>query len=314
MSCRTVGIVAVFVLLCGLCSAYGDVTWSPTDFPSANPPLDGSPLGYGYPCEIFNASAVYEDTGHMLHIVVNTNFPANGLGGAYGGYYWRDSYGVTSNSNVVFNAGDLYVAYAPSGDWWNPSKLFAVGVSAHSGNIVPQAYNGGTWKPVAKGGIYRTANDRLTDFATGTYEGYEHTIPGGTPADAGNGLAEEGLKPQVYETGYPNHNTYPTLLRNYSELLGQATVAWADVDVSRWPGCTRNQLGARDLMIDLDPTALGISASDYDDLHFFWSMECGNDGVLLTGAVGQIVPEPFSIALFSTVFLGALGYNIRRRK
>jgi hypothetical protein len=309
-------LVALIVLFMGgFCVVFADITWSPSDFPGAVPPLEGSPQGYGFPCEIFDASAVYKDADQKIHITINTNFPSGGLGGKYGGSWWRDSYGVTWDSSVVFDPGDLYVAYAPSGDYWAPEKLFAVGISTHSGNIVPQAYNGsGTWKSVVKGKIYQTANNRLTDFSTGTYEGYESAIAGIAPPDAGNSIAETGLKAQNWETGQPNYNTYPALLRDWGTELGQGTVTWADKDMSRWPGVDPSDLGARDLLIDFDPSLLGLTPDQYKDLHFFWTMECGNDGVLLGGAVGAPVPEPFTVILVGTAALGAVGYNVRRRR
>ncbi len=321
MSKLNIGLMVVVVAVCGLSAAYGEVIWSSTD--NRADPNDSVPQGFGYPSEIYSASASVAENGE-IEIVINTNVDVDGYGSD--DYpILRDSYSYTLVDR--FNVGDLYIAYTTDGDYWNPSSgggsIFAIAVTEHSGNIVPQAYDSGPWDPVVQGGIYAAANNVLTDFATGTYEGYEHGV-NAVPADMGDGIAEIGLRPIVYATDadYVNHNTYPTVIRDYDEaqgnngLLGMAsTVEWVLADSA---GGT-NGPGTWDLRISFDPATLGVITEEEDlaDLNFFWAAgECGNDGVLLTGSVGGavVIPEPVTIAMIGTIVVGAVAYNRRKRQ
>ena len=298
--------LVLFVLL-GVCHAHGDLAWSKIDLLPGLAP-DGSPTQakYGYPTEIFSASAVYLQATGRLTVTINTNLPETGFGGSG----WRDSY----QAGKVLRPGDLYVAYDVDGNYWDPDKIFAVGLTDHTGNVVSQAYNDdANWGSVLKGHIYSTPSDSLTDWATGTYEGYDHSIPSGLPADAdssGVSVVENGLKARKYDTDLNYVNTYPTVLKAPESDLGLAAVAWTLNPASS----LENMIGKYDITIDLDPADLGLELSEYRNLSFFWTMECGNDGVLLTGPVGQVIPEPLTVLLFGTIAAGAAGFTSRRKK
>ena len=201
-------------------------------------------------------------------------------------------------------------AYAPDGDVWNPQSLFAIGISDH-GNVVTQAYTTSAWSTdtnVYKGHIYQVGS--LTDWATGTYEYYDDRFPLAAPPDA-PAWAESGLKTRYYD----NHdmdivNTYPTLLRNPGDDLGEiATVVWQEDEDSP----SGYGPGSNNLVVNFAIEDLALGTFNTEDLYFFWAMECGNDGILLEGEVG-IVPEPFSALLFGTGVAAAAAYGTRLRK
>ena len=154
---REAVLCVVLILLGGACVAHGDLTWSKIDLlPNLWP--DGSPSQqqYGFPTEIFSAGALFEQSTGQITVTINTNLPESGFGGSG----WRDSY----SAGIVFQPGDLYVAYAPDGQYWEPQQIFAVGLTDHTGNAVSQAYNDDSnWGTVQQGHVYTTPTSSLTD-------------------------------------------------------------------------------------------------------------------------------------------------------
>ena len=308
---RQAALMLALIVLCGMCSAYGDFAWSAVDLlPNTWP--DGVPnhRNYAFPTEVFRASAGYQEATGLVTVTINTKFPETGTGSRL-----SDSY--QSGKNLL--PGDLFVSYAPAGNIWQPEELFAIGVSDHSGNVVGQAYDDDeNWGTILRGRIYSTPTGTITDWATGTEENYDAILPGRIPQDADdlgitvveNGLVARTRDTEMIDGEYLVNNTYPTLLKAPLADLGAATVQWA-----LNPGYNfANRIGPYDLTIQFDPGYLGLDPSQFSDLKFFWTMECGNDGVLLAAPAAEAVPEPLSVVLLGTVAAGALLSRRNRRR
>jgi len=326
---KVVCLVALCAVLCGVGSnAFGDLTWSKVDLlPNLWP--DSTPLGYGLPCEVFNASATYNVSTDTITITINTNFAESGFLATHGGdsYYDVALADGTPTSDPrdpdgkVFRAGDLYIGYAPDGDIWNAEEVFAVGMTDHDGNVVQQAYtDDANWGTVEKGHIYSTpTSDILLDWATGTYEGYDQETPDAIPPDAdssGLPVAENGLATRLTDTEtdpgtgeFLYTNTYPTLLKDPTADIGLASVEWVANPDHSWP----NRIGLWDIVIEFSAADLGLVGEDIRDLSFFWSQECGNDGVLLSAPMGEAIPEPATILLLAGIGLGAVAHTRRKK-
>ncbi len=310
---RTVVLAAMVVLVGGLGNARADTEYWTTEtgdlFATGGYDPDGSPNDG--PCEIYKGKVTYYHSDSLgqdrMKITINSNFTGGNTIGGMDANGWRDSYSYSSGV-VTFDAGDLYVAYAPDGDLWNPQSLFAIGISDH-GNVVQQAYETSAWgvaENVQMGHIYSVGG--LTDWATGTYEYYDKNF-NSQPPDA-VAWTESGLKNRKWDTKTAYVNTYPTLLRNPGNDLGDiATVAWQTVGSGDYGA----DAGDYNLVIDFAPGDLDLGTFNTEDLYFFWSMECGNDGILLEGDVG-VIPEPFSALLFGTGVAAAAAYGTLMRK
>jgi hypothetical protein len=207
-------------------------------------------------------------SGGFLYVVVQTNFPEAGAMG-------NDSY--TSMTHI--SPGDLYLNVGGTFQTHDGSA-YGIGTTDH-GNVVQQAYAGEVWDSISAGKLYSNA-----DFATGTYERYQHNTPSFDPGDG---------------EGNNKINSYPTLLRH-------GTLAAGDVSGTRYRANGASDPWDFDIFYKVSLAALGLTGGE--SLQAFWVMECGNDGAQ-TLFSNPAVPEPTTVGLLGAG-LSALLFKRRR--
>jgi len=182
--------------------------------------------------------------------------------------------GTDSYAYTLLNPGDLWIRAG--------AEVYGLAFSTH-GNVVQQAYVG-AWPTVTKGNLYASPV-----FADGTLEQYEEWV------------SWRGILPTPSDGNpYDGQNSYGTLIMNYGqEIAGQSSVQWVTVNGLPW---------TYEITGYMETDALGLGAGETFDL--FWSMECGNDGVMISGAMP--IPEPATMLLIGAG-LAALGLSRRRR-
>ena len=291
---------------------------------------DGSPLGYSNPCEIYGMAIETLGSGR-IKFEIQTNFGDLTSRQTYDtttGYTWMDTYSSGWGMQNVA-AGDLYIrVYTPGGT--TPDRLFGLVLEDRDGDdsdpwFQPLDYAGYTSvdefgadnpydKVKKRGELWQLSGDG-SGFATGTYEGYADNfteIPQMSDAQALPGLIDLASL-----TGDLD-NAYPTLLLNGTKVDTNSSAAWVAnplvaggyLDPAGPSEGDNYGGGVWRGEFTLPSYALGTG----DEVSIWWSMQCGNDGVAITGVTGVEVPLPGSLVLccFGLGFMAVRRLKIRK--
>jgi len=308
---RGAGILLLPMLAAAALSAAAHAdTWSAIEpYNSTIPGLDyydGSPNGYGYPCEIYGMT-VWSDSGGKFGFEIATNFgdlaTRQAFDNAHPSWRWRDSY-TRSTRLRNFAVGDLYIRKRSITG--SPDEVYGLVLESRQGTTGDPCYctlaNAGYSSYAAKnqGELYRWSDGQL-GFATGSYEAY-----------AGNfdELPDMNLARQLPaladSTTARLRNAYPTVMLDGDLVNTSGTWAgWRSTTGTTYAGVWEGEFA----LPDFDP------ASDY--LEVWWAMGCGNDGVRVVtqAAGGEPVPAPASFLLVCFGGLCTAAWSrLRRRK
>ena len=279
---------------------------------------DGSPESqrYQYPAEIYNMS-LETLGGGTVKFEIQTNFgdPASrqAYDLAHPTWRWMDSYtGPWGQGNIA--AGDLYIRiHTPQTDI-SADRVFGLVLESRTGTTSD------LWYDTMKGAKYTTGSNpydvtktagqlwKLTGnagFATGTYEGYEAAFNNELPQ-----MTDARLLPGLENNGDPRDtlNSYPTLL--LGGTLATTSGNWAQWDPDQYSaGAYGYKGGVWEGQFTLPSTDLNRG----DLVEVWWSMQCGNDAVMVGGVTGADVPTPSSL-LLCVIGVGFAAVSLRLRR
>ncbi|NQT19633.1 MAG: PEP-CTERM sorting domain-containing protein [Planctomycetes bacterium] len=322
MSVPTAGtptiIVLVVTIVCwGICGAYADVWTSVEPYDSLIPGLDyydGSPSGYGYPCEIY-AMALSDNENSAdgkFSFEIQTNFgdlaERQAFDNAHKYWRWMDSYTTSSPYLRMqnFAVGDLYIRVGDIGG--TSDAIYGLVLEGRQGTSDDPSYtsmnNAGytSYDAKTKDELYLWTEDQL-GFATGTYEEYSgefDEVPDMEIARQLPGLADT--------TDARLNNAYPTLMLEGD--LVSTSGNWAD-----WRN-TKASSGTEYLGVWEGEFNLPSFDPNTQYVEVWWSMQCGNDGVRVLGLTAGFdpVPAPSGLALLGIGSLCSVVWVRLRRK
>jgi len=283
---------------------------------------DGSPLGYSNPCEIYGMAIETLGLGR-IKFEIQTNFGDLASRQTYdlAGRKWSDSY---SSGWMMQNvaAGDLYIRVHTPETANSTDRLFGLALEDRTGT------SSDLWFQTLQFAGYTSSNNpydtakqkgelwQLTGtdsgFATGTYEGYasafNNELPEMSDAQALPGLIDLASSGDLA-------NAYPTLLFYGTEVTTSSSAAWVAnpsvyLDPDGKSTGTNYGGGVWTGEFTLPSYALGTG----DEVSIWWSMQCGNDAVAITGVTGAEVPLPGSLVLccFGLGFMAVRRLKIRK--
>lgn len=293
---RTVFAFIVLILMTACATA--DVNFqSQEPYDSVYPHYDGSPIGYGYPCEIYSLSGTYHNATGVFDFQIKTNFGSKTDRDS--AHMWADSYTRNGVGLESFAAGDLYIKVSGGGTY----GLLLEGRSGTDSGIFDTMKNAGYTSGTTAYDVTKSAGQLwkydpnsktpfgLSGFATGTFEEYvaeigsSQIVPQMADAEALPALIDLGAS-----GGYDMGNAYPTLLLGGDLADTFSAPTWTTTaagGLPNWNGGTWTG------SFELPESVIN------KQVQIWWSMECGNDAVravsLVTGS--EPVPAPPSLIL-----------------
>ncbi|QTA87775.1 PEP-CTERM sorting domain-containing protein [Desulfonema magnum] len=278
--------------------------------------------------EVYRMGYAYDDSNLYFNMI--TGLPQTG--------------GIYHDINV--GAGDLYInvggshtdGYDGSGleADYTSGNVFGLALNSHEGDInedlagYSNLYKDGgddgyDWSPVQEGHLYD-----LAIFSTGLYEGY------GNANKVGGATTDGGADP------FGGANNLPVHIAEYGEDLGyQGDVTWewktktkTKVEYVNKNGKVRtknvwiddrpviNEAGNKKAAYEVNAVmaldALGLEGGGA--FEFWWTMECGNDGIMMAGNIAApagggggsaATPEPATMFLLGC---GMIGLALLRKR